>query len=152
MNKKIISVLLIVLITVSLTACGGNNSSSDNSKETIDAAQPDKQSSSQTEKCKYDPDDVKDMITDFGRDHGLRVENILCYKSDRYFKIDITRISSEYDLQRQYEDAISDIIATGNKLKASKMFFNVETVLTDDNGYFIIYITYDYEYDLNSHG
>lgn len=144
MKKIILSLLMASLILTSFTGC--LKKKNDNS-ETPDSADTSQSASEPTEKCKFDPEEVKDDITDFARDHGLKNENILCYKSDNYFKIDITRITSDYDLQRQYEDAIRDIIANGNDLNAKKMYFNVETVLLDDYGYFLIYISYDYEYD-----
>lgn len=143
--KHKIPILIFCLLTIfSFTACNRKSSSG---SETADTASLEEVVSNQIEECEFDPEEVKEDITNFACDHGLKINKILCYKSDNYFKIDITRITSGYDLQRQYEDAVRDIIAKGNNLNAERMYFNVETVLLGDYGYFHIYITYDYDID-----
>lgn len=140
----ILSLLMASLIIISCTGCL--------KKKDGDAETPDLPSASQvvttpSEKCKFNIEDITDEIEDFAKDHGMRSKDRLCYRSDKHIKIDTARITSDNDILRAYQDAVYSIVATGNNANAKNIYFNIETVLTDDNGYFIIYITYEYEYD-----
>ena len=143
MKKIVITIISILLITAGLTGCGKNR---DNNSESPDTAIAEQKIESELEECPFDIDETVDAIKDFARGHGLRSKNRLCYRSDNHIKIDLTRISSNNDLLQNYQDAIYDIVATGNNTGADDIYFNIETVSLDEKGYFIVYITYEYEY------
>lgn len=140
MKKFILVVLAASLI---IGSCSGCLTKKDENAETGDTAQQ----SVSLEKCKFKIEDTTELISEFANDHGLRYKNRLCYRSDSHYKIDMTRVSSANDLQQKYEDAIYSIVAAGNTTNAKNINYNIETVLLDDNGYFILYITYEYEYE-----
>ncbi len=144
MKKIILSILMASLI---LTSCTGCLKKKDGDMETPDSPGTSQAATTPSEKCNFNIEDTKDEIEDFAKDHGMRSKDRLCYRSDRHIKIDTTRITSDSDLLRAYQDAVYSIVSNGNNINAKNIYYNIETVLTDDNGYFLIYISYDYEFD-----
>lgn len=143
-KKIIISFLIVSLI---ITSCTGCLKKKDGDTETPDSPVTSQTATTPSEKCKFNIEDTTDEIEDFAKGHGLRYKNRLCYRSDNHYKIDTTRIESDNDLLRAYQDAVYGIVSTGNNTNAKNIYFNIETVLTDDNGYFTLYISYEYQYD-----
>lgn len=150
-NKKIqgYKIIILLLLTASLliTICTGCLKKKDGDTETNDLPKTSQTATTPSEKCKFDIEETTDEIEDFAKDHGMRSKDRLCYRSDRHIKIDTTRIESDNDLLRAYQDAVYSIVSTGNNTNAKNIYFNIETVLTDDNGYFTLYISYEYQYD-----
>ena len=133
--KKIVSLIVCILIIISLTACTTRSDlaeSEDTPEEMTDSI--------------FDSTEVAETITDFARNHGMFEKNTLCYKSGCYYKLDTTRYSSQFELQQAYEDAVRDLVAQGNLKKAKSIFFFVEPVLTNENGSFVIYIDYEFDF------
>lgn len=139
--KKILISLLCVILAFSTTACTKRSEL----KESEDT--PEVESTMPEGECIFNSEDTVDVITSSAREHGMSEKNTLCYKSNNYYKIDTTRLSSQFELQEMYEDAISDIVANGNLLQADNTFFFVESVILNEDGYFIIYIDYEYRFD-----
>lgn len=138
MKKKLIMVLLATLIIQ--TAFTGCLTKKNESAETEDTP-------TVSGECKFDIEETTEEISDFAKDHGMKYSKRLCYRSDSHFKIDMTRISGQTEFTQMYEDAVYTIVSTGNLNGAGDIFYNVETVLLDDNGYFTIYLTYAFDYD-----
>lgn len=138
MKKIMLAVLAASLIIGSCTGCLEKKS---DSTETPDTAV------TVSGQCKFDIEDTVEEISDFAKDHGMKYSKRLCYRSDSHFKIDMTRISGKTEFTQIYEDAVYSIVSTGNLNGAEDIYYNVETVLLDDNGYFTVYLTYQFEYD-----
>ncbi len=134
--KKITLITVCLALVLTLTACTTRSELA----ESEDTAEREISTDSL-----FDYSEVEKTITEYAQSHEMYEKNTLCYKSGSYYKLDTTRFSSQFELQSAYEDAVRDIVAQGNTMKAKSIYFFVEPVLTNENGNFIIYIDYEFE-------